>query len=303
MRLNKKVAPYIFISPFYILFLIFGLFPLVFSFILSFFLWDGMSPMEFVGIENYKYVLTDSWFWKSVFNTLVIFVLTTVPQHVISLFLAFVLNSGIIKLKGFFRNSYFLPYITSSVAVALIFGTLFGVQYGILNAFLRYLANFAPFKWLFNTINLQLPIRWLGDPAWIKPSIALLVTWKFTGWNMIIYYAGLQKIPETIYEAAKVDGANLRQIFFKITLPLLKPIIFFAITMSIIGNLQLFDEPMVLVGSSGGARQAGLTTAVYLYNTGFSYLDFGAGTAMAYILCSIIILFTLINKKFFKRDI
>ena len=182
--------------------------------------------MEFVGIDNYKYVLTDSWFWKSVFNTLVIFVLTTVPQHVISLFLAFVLNSGIIKLKVFFRNSYFLPYITSSVAVALIFGTLFGVQYGILNAFLRHLANFAPFQWLFNAVNLQLPIRWLGDPAWIKPSIALLVTWKFTGWNMIIYYAGLQKYPKQFMKQQEVDGANLRQIFFKITLPLLNPLYF-----------------------------------------------------------------------------
>mgnify|MGYP000342023493 CR=1 FL=1 len=303
MRLSKKVAPYVFISPFYILFAVFGAFPIIFSLILSFFLWDGMSTMEYTGFGNYQYVLTDPWFWKSVYNSLVIFVQTTIPQHVIALFLAYILNSGIIKFKEFYRNSYFLPYITSSVAVSLIFGTLFGVQYGIINIIIKNLATLAPFQWLFSVVNLELPIRWLGDPNWVKPSIALLTVWKFTGWNMIIYYAGLQKIPASLYEAAKVDGANLRQVFFKITLPLLKPIIFFAVTMSIIGNLQLFAEPMILTGGTGGPNQAGLTTALYLYNTGFKYLDFGGGSAMAYILCSFIIILSYINNRIFRRDV
>ena len=303
MRLSKKIAPYVFISPFFILFAIFGAFPIIFSFVLSFFMWDGMGPMEFTGIGNYVYVLTDPWFWKSLYNTIVIFVLTTIPQHVIALSLAFVLNAGVVKFKEFFRNAYFLPYITSSVAVALIFGTLFGYQYGIINNFLQALASFAPFNWFLNLINLKLPVKWLGDTSWIKPSIAILVTWKYTGWNMIIYYAGLQKIPVNLYEAAKVDGANLRQIFTKITFPLLRPIIFFGVTMSIIGNLQLFAEPMVMLGSNGGANQAGLTTALYLYKTGFEYLDFGAGSAMAYILCLIIIILSIINNKIFRKDI
>ena len=303
MRLSKKVAPYVFISPFFVLFAIFGAFPIIFSLVLSFYMWDGMGPMEFAGFGNYVFVLTDPWFWKSLYNTVVIFVLTTVPQHVIALFLAFVLHAGVVKFKEFYRNSYFLPYITSSVAVALIFGTLFGYQYGIINNFLQALASFAPLNWFFNLINLHLPIKWLGDTKWIKPSIAILVTWKFTGWNMIIYYAGLQKIPVNLYEAAKVDGANLKQIFTKITFPLLRPIIFFGVTMSIIGNLQLFAEPMVMLGSNGGANQAGLTTALYLYKTGFEYLDFGAGSAMAYILCLIIIVLSIINNKIFRRDI
>ncbi|WP_018247648.1 carbohydrate ABC transporter permease [Orenia marismortui] len=302
MRLSKKVAPYIFVSPFFILFAIFGVFPILYSFFLSFHTWDGMSAMEFVGLGNYKYVLTDPWFWKSIYNTLVIFMLTTIPQHVIALFLAFMLHKGTVKFKEFFRSAYFLPYITSSVAIAMVFGLLYGEHFGILNAFLKSLATFGPIDWLFNLIGLELPIRWLGSAKWVKPAIALLVTWKFTGWNMIIYYAGLQKIPDSLYEAAEVDGASTRQKFFNITLPLLKPIIFFGVTMSIIGNLQLFAEPMLLVGGSGGPNQAGLTTAVYLYQTGFEYLDFGAGSAMAYILCFLIVGLSLLNNKFFRDD-
>ncbi|OCL25981.1 cytochrome C biogenesis protein [Orenia metallireducens] len=302
MRLSKKVAPYIFVSPFFILFAVFGIFPILFSFYLSFNMWDGMSAMRFVGLGNYKYVLSDPLFWKSLYNSFVIFALTTVPQHVIALSLAFILNSGLIKFKEFFRSAYFLPYITSAIAVAMIFGLLLGQQFGILNTIIKLLATFPPIKFLFDLFNIQLPIGWVTKPEWIKPSIALLITWKFTGWNMIIYYAGLQKIPETLYEAARVDGANLRQIFFKVTLPLLRPIIFFGVTMSIIGNLQIFAEARQLVGATGGASNAGLTTAMYLYNTGFETLDFGAGSAMAYILCFIIVLLSYFNNKFFRSE-
>lgn len=301
MRLSKKVAPYVFISPFYILFFIFGAFPILYSFYLSFHMWDGISPMEFVGLENYIFVLTDPWFWQSVWNTIVIFVLTTIPQHTIALFLAFVLNSNLVKFKNLFRSSYFLPYITSSVAVAMVFGMLFGEHYGILNAILKTIADFPPVGVFFELINLKLPVRWLGEEVWIKPSIALLTTWQFTGWNMIIYYAGLQNIPESLYEAARVDGANMRQMFFKITLPMLRPVILFGITLSIIGNLQLFEQPFILTGGTGGVGRAGLTTAMYLYRTGFNWNMFGVGSAMAYILCLVIITFSLINMKVFQK--
>lgn len=300
MRLNKKVAPYLFISPFYILFFIFGAFPIIFSLYLSFQSWDGISPMQYVGVDNYRFVLTDPWFWKSIYNTCVIFIQTTVPQHVLALFFAFVLAYGLVKCKEFFRASYFLPYITSSVAVALLFMTIFGEQFGIVNAALKFLTGFAPFKALFGLFDIDVPVRWINSERWLKPTIAALVTWKYTGWNLIIYYAGLQKIPQSLYEAAKVDGATTRQIFFKITLPLLKPIIFFGITMSIIGNLQLFDEPMMITGGKGGPNMAGLTTAMYLYKTGFEWTEFGTGSAIAYILCCIIILFSYINHRFFR---
>ncbi|AGB40267.1 permease component of ABC-type sugar transporter [Halobacteroides halobius DSM 5150] len=303
MRLSKKVAPYLFVSPFYILFAIFGAFPILFSLFLSFHQWNGLSPMQFVGLENYIFALTDPWFWKSISNTLIIFVLTTIPQHIIALFLAFILNSGVVKFKEFFRSSYFLPYITSSVAVSLIFMTLLGKNYGILNAILQSISSFPPIEVLFNLMGVKLPIGWLSDPEWLKVAIASLVTWKFTGWNMIIYYAGIQKIPNSLYEAAKVDGASLRDQFFNITLPLLRPVIFFGVTMSIIGNLRIFAEPMILTGGSGGPGQSGLTTAMYLYKTGFEWTQFGLGSAMAYILCAIIIILSIINNKFFSQDI
>ena len=303
MRLSKEKAPYLFISPFFILFAIFGAFPILFSFFLSFNQWDGLSAMQFVGFENYLLVLTDPWFWKSIKNTLIIFVLTTIPQHLIALSLAFILNSAKVKFKEFFRSAYFLPYITSSVAVSLIFMTLFGEHYGIINTILKYVSNFPGVEMLFNLINAELPIRWLNSAKWLKPAIAILITWKFTGWNMIIYYAGIQKIPESLYEAAEVDGASLFDKFFRITLPLLKPIIFFGVTMSIIGNLRIFAEPMILTGGSGGPGQSGLTTAMYLYKTGFEWTQFGVGSAMAYILCALIVTLSLLNNKFFNKEI
>ncbi|HKL43457.1 MAG: sugar ABC transporter permease [Halanaerobiales bacterium] len=301
MRISKKLAPYIFISPFFILFFIFGAFPILYSFFLSFQIWDGIGPQEFVGIENYIFVLTDPWFWQSIWNSIVIFVLTTIPQHVIALFLAFVLNSKMVKFKDLFRSSYFLPYITSAVAVAMIFSMLYGEHFGILNTILKHLDNLPLIGTLFDFININPPIRWLGEEAWIKPSIALMVTWQFTGWNMIIYYAGLQNIPENLYEAAEVDGANMKQVFFKITLPMLRPVIFFGVTLSIIGNLQLFQQPYILTGGTGGVGRAGLTTALYLYRTGFNWNMFGVGSAMAYILCLFIIALSLINRKIFQE--
>ncbi len=303
MRLKKKIAPYVFISPFYILFAIFGAFPIIFSLVLSFHRWNGIGAMEWVGLGNYKFVLTDPLFWKSLWNSFVIFVLTTIPQHTIALALAYILHSGVVKFKEFFRSSFFLPYITSTVAVSIVFGMLFGKQYGFLNAGLEFLSGLPVVKMIFDWINLSLPVEWLTNPKLIKPSIALLVTWRFTGWNMIIYYAGLQDISQDLYDAARVDGATWSQRFFKITIPMLKNVIFFAITMSIIGNFKLFAEPMILLqGNLGGAANAGLTTALYLYKTGFGWTEFGTGSAIAYLLCAIIVVLSLINRKFFQEN-
>lgn len=301
MRVSKKAAPYLFISPFYILFLIFGTFPIIYSLFLSFQLWDGMGTMEFVGLANYKFVLQDPWFRQSLWNTFILLILTTIPQHTMALFFAYVLNNLKVKFKEFFRASYFLPYITSAVAVTLVFEIFYGKNAGILNLLLKYIGKFPPIGFLFDLINLNIPIDWVGKAFWLRPAIALMVNWKWTGWQMIIYYAALQNIPETLYEAAKVDGANMRQTFFKITLPILRPIIFYGITMSIIGNLRLFAEPSVLTNGTGGVGRSGLTTAMFIYKCGFEWGDFGAGSAAAYILCAIIIFFTIVNKKLFQE--
>lgn len=298
---QRKVAPYVFISPFYLLFAIFGVFPILFSLYLSFHRWDIVSPMQWVGWENYQFLIEDEWFWQSIGNTIKLGLMGAVPQHIIALVLAFMLNSGVLHYPNFFRTAYFMPYITSTVAVTLIFGVIFGTRYGALNYALSPLRNLEWFQWLLSFLKLDFPIEWLGRAHSIKPTLALVSIWRWTGWNMILYLAGLQAIPHELYEAARVDGATTKDLFFKISLPLLRPMITFAVTMSVIGSMQAFDEPFVLLGSSGGVKQAGLTTVLYLYRTSFEWMDFGTGAAMSYLLFVLIIVFSAINLKLFRR--
>ena len=301
---QRRAAPYLFVSPFYILFLVFGLYPILFSIYLSLHDWDavsGLSSMKWVGLENYRWLLTDPWFWKSLSNTLILLVVAGLPQHIIAIPLAFVLNSRFLKGRDFFTASYFMPYITSTVAVAMIFSTMYGTQYGVVNVFLRWLDGTSMFGWLFSALNVELPINWLGRAMYIKPAIAILMVWKWFGWNTVLYLAGLQTIPAELYEAAAVDGASRRQSFWHITIPLLKPITFFAVSLTIIGIMQLFDEPFILTGGSGGTSQAGMTTALYLYRTGFEWLYMGSAAAMSWILFLTIGFLTVFNIRLFGR--
>ncbi|MBO2522111.1 MAG: cytochrome C biogenesis protein [Firmicutes bacterium] len=303
---QRKVAPYVFISPFYILFLIFGLYPIFFSIYLSFHEWDavsGLSSMKWIGLENYQWLMTDPWFWKSVTNTLVLLLIGGLPQHLIALPLAFILNWRFLRGRDFFAASYFMPYITSTVAVAMIFSTMYGTQYGVINAFLRWLAGTSAFGWLFSLSNVELPINWLGRAMYIKPAIAILLVWKWFGWNTVLYLAGLQTIPEELYEAAAVDGASRRQMFWHVTLPLLRPITFFAVSLTIIGIMQLFDEPYILTGGTGGTSQAGMTTALYLYRTGFEWMYMGSAAAMSWVLFLMIGVLTVFNIRLFGRGV
>lgn len=303
-KFQRKYAPYIFVSPFFILFAVFGLFPILFSIYLSFQLWDpiqGLGTMEFVGIENYIFLFTDPWFWQALFNTFWIAIVSGLPQHLIAIPLAFVLVVVLPQLRGFFTGAYFLPYIASTVAVALIFATIYGLNSGILNAALIYLANAPWSAWLFGGLKDTLPINWLGNAFYVKPAISVMVFWKFFGFNLVLYSAGLATVPREYYEAAEVDGANIWQRFYHISLPLLRPVMFFAITLSIIGNLQLFEEPFILTGGTGGPARSGLTVAMYLYRTGFNWSDMGTAAAMSWVLFFIIGIFSAIQFFFLGR--
>ncbi|OXM84781.1 carbohydrate ABC transporter permease [Paenibacillus rigui] len=282
------LAPYLMISPFYILFIVFGLFPILFSLYLAFHAWDGLGPMEYVGLRNFRNLLTDDPdFWKSVGNTFIIWFLSTVPQLFLALVVAFLLNAAFVRFKDFYRAVYFLPNITSIVAVAIIFGSFFGSQFGLINGLLQ---------------ALGLPrIEWINDPFWVKVAVSLMVIWRWTGYNAIIYLAGLQGIPHDLYEAATIDGASRKQQFFSITLPLLKPIILFTVILSTIGGMQLFTEPLILVGNTGGATKGGLTLVLYLYNQAFGNQLFGYASAIAWMLFIIIGLFSFLNWKFVSR--
>ncbi|MGQ9629010.1 MAG: carbohydrate ABC transporter permease [bacterium] len=287
-EIKRNWVAYAYISPFYILFALFGAFPIIFSLFLSFQRWDGISPMKFVGLLNYTRIFNDAVFLKALSNTLIIGVVAHVPMLSLALILAFIINSGLIKYKDVFRAIYFLPMVTSSVAVSLVFMTMYGVRFGFINFLLAKL-GLQPIDW------------WGGTGFWVKPAIIILFVWRWLGWNMVIYLAGLQGIPEELYEAARVDGANLRQIFMHITLPLLKPIILFTLILSTIGALTIFDEPYILVGSSGGTGRAGLTLAVHLYQQGFEYVHFGYASAIAYVVCIMIIVLSVLNIKIFGK--
>ncbi|MDQ0896891.1 carbohydrate ABC transporter permease [Paenibacillus sp. V4I7] len=286
--LKTYLAPYLMISPFYILFIVFGLFPILFSLYLAFHSWDGLGPMEFVGLRNFRNLLTDDPdFWKSVGNTFVIWFFSTLPQLFLALVVAFLLNAAFVRFKDFYRAVYFLPNITSIVAVAIIFGSFFGSQFGLINGLLQVVG---------------LPrIEWINDPFWVKVAVSLMVIWRWTGYNAIIYLAGLQSIPHDLYEAATIDGANRKQQFFSITLPLLKPIILFTVILSTIGGMQLFTEPLILVGNTGGATKGGLTLVLYLYNQAFGNQLFGYASAIAWMLFLIIGVFSFLNWKFVSR--
>ena len=259
--------------------------------------------MHWVGLRNFQLLLTDPWFWQAMGNTLILLIFSGFTQHLIALPLAFIIDRRMpMRAQNFFSASYFLPYITSAVAISLIFSTIYGFHYGILNELLEYLATAPWSKWAFGWLEGSLPINWLGKAAYIKPSIILVVIWRWFGWNTVLYLAGLQTISRELYDAAKVDGANTWHEFWNVSLPLLRPIIFFAVTMTIIGNMQLFDEPYILTNGTGGMGRAGMTVAIYLYRTAFEWTQMGVAAAMSWLLAIFIGALSVANYFLFARS-
>lgn len=284
---------YLAISPFFVVFIGFSLIPVIFTLYIAFQHWDGLGPIRFVGLQQFRFLVKDHTFWLALENTIVIWVFATVPMLFLSLVLAVMINS-VTRLTTFYRIAYFIPNVTSLVAVAIFFFAIFSSQFGIVNAGLR---------------ALHLPdVPWLSNFWTVKVVIALLMTWQWTGYNMIIYLAGLQAIPTELYEAAKIDGANAVQTFFRITVPLLRPIILFTVIVSTITGLQSFTEPQVIFGStaannpdSGGPGQAGLTLMLYFYNQAFDNHDFGYGAAIVWAMFLLIMVFVVINWRVVTR--
>lgn len=279
---KSRLTAYFFISPFFILFSIFGLYPIVFTIYLSFFKWDALNPMKYVGLKNYSFVIDDPTFWISFGNTLIMAVMGTLPQLIIALFVAIMLHSALNRFKKTFRIIYFMPNITSIVAVTLVFSTMFGNN-GMIN-------------WLLNSMGLEnvaFNSGWWG----VKIAISTMVMWRWMGYNAIIFLSGLQSIPHDLYEAAKIDGASRWQQMIYITFPLLRPFILFVTLVSTIGALQLFTEPYVFLGQSGtgATRQEGVTMVTYLYNEAFSNGFFGTAAASAVLLLFATIIFSVLN--------
>jgi len=298
-RLSPRWAPYALLAPFLLLFLVFGLFPLAFSLYLSFQSWEptsGLAAMHYVGLDNFAFALRDEWFWKSLANTGWLALASGLPQHLVAIPLASFLHLGFKRWRNAVVGAYFLPYITSSVAIAILFSSLFSTDYGLINLLLALLREVP----LLGALLPAQAVDWLNDPDALKPAISMIVFWRYVGFNVVLYLAALQTIPPDLYEAATMDGAGRLQQFFHITLPSIRPMIFFGVTLSVIGGLQLFEEPFILTGGKGGSDQAGMTAAVYLYRNAFDFNDFGAASAMSWLLFLVVALLTWLTNRAFR---
>jgi len=286
---DRKYSPYLYISPFFILFAIVGLFPLLYTAFVSVHDWNLIGGKgEFVGLENYGQILQQPLFWKGLRNTFSIFLLSSVPQVIIGLFLAAMLDANL-RSKTFWRMGVLLPYVVMPVAVGMIFSKIFADQSGMANAIL---GNFG--------ID---PIRWHADVLASHVAIATMVDFRWTGYTTLIILAGMQAIPNDLYEAAVVDGAGRWKTFRSITIPALKPTIIFVVITSTIGGLQIFDEPRMFdQAGQGGSDRQWMTVTMYLYELGWgAQKSFGRASAVAWILFLIILVIGAINFKVTQR--
>ena len=282
-RLDVKASPYLYISPFFILFFIVGLFPLVYTAWVSIHDWNLIGGQgDLVGLKNYTDVLQQPNFFKALRNTFSIFLLSSVPQVMAAVVIAYFLDTNL-RAKTFWRMGVLLPFVVAPVAVSLIFAKIFADQSGLVNAVLE----------AFGTS----PIGWHADPFAAHIAIATMVNFRWTGYNALIFLAAMQAIPREVYEAAIVNGANRLRTFFFITVPMLRATIIFVVITSTIGGLQIFDEPRMFdTTGQGGADRQWMTLTMYIYELGWgAQKSFGRAAAVSWILFLIIIAMGLVN--------
>ncbi|WP_326742520.1 carbohydrate ABC transporter permease [Streptomyces sp. NBC_01768] len=269
--LTRTSVPYLLIMPAVLGFAIFKAYPIVASLWISLTTGNG-AGRHFTGLDNYQRLLNDPLFWTALKNTALILVVQVPLMLGLALLIALGLNSTKVWLRPLWRLGVFVPSLTGLVAAGVMFSVILNRDAGLLN-------------WVLSLFGID-RVNWLGSPFWARVGVVLVITWHYTGYNAVIYLAGLQGIPQELYEAAKVDGAGPIRRFVSITLPQLRPILLLTVVLSTIGTLQLFDEPYVLTG--GGPDNATLTVTMYLYNNGFKYFDFGYASALAYALALIV---------------
>ncbi|MEV7552018.1 sugar ABC transporter permease [Amycolatopsis sp. NPDC089917] len=284
-RWDVKVSPYLYIAPFFVVFGIVGLFPLLYTAYVSLFSWEaGDDDPDFIGLDNFKELFADTQFWNALENTVSIFLLSSVPQLIIAVLLAALLSARLRGATGW-RVGVLLPYAASLVALGIIFANLFGPKYGLVNGLLQ-------------TIGLD-PVDWQAGRFSSHVAIAIMVNWRWTGYNALIVLAAMQAIPKELHEAALIDGAGTARRFFHITLPLLKPTLIFVTITSTIGGLQIFTEPKLfdaMPGSNnGGSSNQFQTVTLYLYQTAFENYELGYASAIAWVLFLIIVVIALVN--------
>jgi multiple sugar transport system permease protein len=285
---------YLFIAPFWLIFLTFSIYPVLLTFYYSFTDFTGSGTPNTVGLENYKRLIGDTYFVEAFFNTWKIWGVNFVLQIALALLLAVLFSDLRMKIKGmnFFRAIFYLPNLITISSVALLFGILLDWQHGSLNMVLMSLGFISE------------PIEWLNKPITAQLSVSIILTWMWYGHTFIVIMAGITGISKDYYEAALIDGANRWQTFISITLPLLKPILLYIMITSLIGGLQLFDLPMLITDGLGSPEGALNTMVLYLYNQAFKYNNYGYAAAVAYGLFVITLIFSaIVFRSMYRKEV
>ena len=277
---------YLFVAPFFVLFAVFGLYPLLFSLYLSFVNWDGITQMHWVGLSNFIEMGSDEILWRSLLNTLIIGLLYVPPMMILAFIFAQLLNAQWLKLKAFYRAAFFLPCVTPMVVISIVFSLIFSTDTGVLN-------------YVFGLLHIP-AAPWLTSEDWSKISVAIMVVWRWTGYNMVLMLAGLQGIPTEYYEAAEVDGASTWQRTRHITMPMMKPVFQFCGLLSLLGTIYMFDEVFVLTG--GGPGTSSTNFGLYLFELSFDDFKFGYSSCVAYSIAIVVLILTLIINRLNRRE-
>jgi len=285
---DVKLSPYLYISPFFLLFAVTGLFPLLYTAWVSLHEWNLIGGQgDFTGLENFRFVLVQPFFWNAVGNTFSIFLLSSVPQVVLAIAIAAVLDANL-RARTFWRMGVLVPFVVAPVAVGLIFNNLFADQAGLFNE-------------LLTGVGLD-PVRWHADSFASHIAIATMVNFRWMGYNALIFLAAMQAIPRDVYEAATIDGAGRLRQFLSVTVPMLRPTVIFVVITATIGGLQIFDEARVFdQGGLGGADRQWQTLTMYIWELGWGQRNFGRASAVAWLLFLIIVVIALANFLITRR--
>lgn len=269
LTIDKRFAPYIFLLPFLAFFVAFRVGPILWSFVVSFTKWNGMNDAVFVGFQNYLRVFRDGRFWTATYNTLYFVVFYNAIMISLALVMAVLLDSSILKGRGFYRSAYFMPITMSLPVVAMVFDLILARGSGLLAVLLKY-------------VGVSFKVRWFSDTSLAMWGIIMMRVWRGAGYYCAYFLAGLASIPKEVHESARVDGASAWIVFTRISLPLLRPMLLFVLIMSTILSFQIFDEPWIL--TQGGPADATLMLQIYLYQTSFLEGNLGRGCAISYMM-------------------
>ena len=285
-RLQHRYAPYLFVAPFFLLFLVFGIYPIGKSLILSLYATNGPQDQIFVGLGNFQFLLKDPDFHTAVKNTATYAFFSVFLQLPLSLGLALLLSQKWLKGRNLIRLAFFSPHLVGQAFVAVLFGVLFTPQFGLIN------------KALHSLIGTPLDMKWLQNANLVMPALVLTSLWMYVGFNMIYFLAALQAVDQELYEAAKVDGANSWHQFLAVTIPGIRPVAAFVLVTATIGSFQLFELPYLMLNNSAGPNNAGLTVVMYLYNTGFITGDLGYASAVGWTLAIGVLAISLVQMRY-----